>query len=75
MRQRFEGRILDVTRQIAATWGFFSGSSERTGHTFPAFDMLIVATAFVHGMTVVTRNVVHMPSEVGVFNPFSDAGA
>ncbi len=37
-------------------------------------DLLIAATALVHGLCVVTRNVRHFePTGVRVLNPFEDA--
>jgi predicted nucleic acid-binding protein len=48
----FEGRILSVDRQVAAVWGEALGASEKH-----IDDTGLAATALVHGLTIVTRNV------------------
>ena len=48
----FEDRILPVTLLVAAAWG-----RQQYAQPLPVIDALIAATARVHGMTVVTRNV------------------
>lgn len=59
-------RILPVTPAIARCWGKLSAHL-RNGST----DLLIAATALVHGLSVATRNVKHFgPSGVKVVNPF-----
>lgn len=54
--QRFDGRILDVSAQVAFAWGRMSGEALRKGRPLPVIDALIAATALEHGLTVVTRN-------------------
>lgn len=56
MRERFAGRLLPVSEDIALTWGRLQGEAERLGRMLPAIDALIGATALVHGLVVVTRN-------------------
>lgn len=53
---RFEERLLDVDRAIAARWGAISGEAEARGAPLPVIDALIAATAIRHGLEVVTRN-------------------
>jgi predicted nucleic acid-binding protein len=48
----FAERVLPVTLPVASAWG-----RKRHGQPVPVIDALIAATARVHGMTVVTRNV------------------
>ena len=44
---------------------------ERIGHSRAAIDALIAATARVHGMTLVTRNINDMVGmDVPLLNPF-----
>jgi predicted nucleic acid-binding protein len=50
----FEGRILNIDSKVADMWGRFQ--SKKKGHTLPAIDGLIAATAYVHNLTLVTRN-------------------
>ena len=65
-RIRFRERIVNVDGTVADQWG-------RLGivDPLPDIDSLLAATALVHGMTVVTRNVRHIaPTGAPHFNPF-----
>lgn len=53
----FETRILPVDKAVSLAWGRLCGEAERIGRKRPAVDALLAATALVHGMTLVTRNV------------------
>ncbi len=53
----FSGRILPITAEIAARWGDVSGEAKLRGRAVAAVDGLIGATALMHEMTIVTRNV------------------
>ena len=55
--ERFGERLLAVDLQAATRWGTYSGESEKRGQPLPVIDSLIAATASVHGLAVVTRNV------------------
>uniref|UniRef100_A0A831UBE7 Ribonuclease VapC n=1 Tax=Geobacter metallireducens TaxID=28232 RepID=A0A831UBE7_GEOME len=69
---RFEGRILDLDRETAFAWGRLMGEAEQRGVRLPVTDALIAATAAVHGLVVVTRNVKDMERcQVRVFNPWA----
>jgi toxin FitB len=61
-----EDRILGVSREIAEEWGRLN-----VPDPLPAVDGLLAATARVHGLTLVTRNVADV-SRTGVayLNPF-----
>ena len=64
----FEDRVLPVTLQVAAAWG-----RQQLARPLPVIDALIAATARVHGLTVVTRNVKDFElAGVEVLNPFCD---
>jgi toxin FitB len=64
----FEDRILPVTLLVAA-----AGGRQQYAQPLPVIDALIAATAQVHAMTVVTRNVKDFePTGVQVFSPFAD---
>jgi toxin FitB len=52
LRARFAGRILPVDVDVSDAWGRMNASSPKK-----AVDSLLAATARVHGLTVVTRNV------------------
>ena len=60
VRTEYADRILPVTVPIAETWGRLQARA-----TLPVVDTLIVATALVHGLVVVSRD--HSTAEqVGV---------
>ena len=54
---RFENRIIPIDSEIALKWGLVLGENEKNGIKIPVLDGLIGATALVHNLTVVTRNV------------------
>jgi predicted nucleic acid-binding protein len=68
--QAFAGRIIAVDQAIADEWGRMSAM--RPGQSI---DTLLAATAKVHGMTLVTRNIADVV-ELGadVLNPFEWKG-
>jgi toxin FitB len=69
---RFAGRLLPVDEEVADRWGMLTAQAAARGLTVPVIDGLIAATALVHGMTVVTRNVSDMQAAgAPVFNPWS----
>lgn len=53
---QFTGRILPVDQDVALEWGRISADGQSRGRVVPAIDGLLVATAAVHGLTLVTRN-------------------
>ncbi len=60
-------RILPVDEAIADRWGRFN-----VPDPLPPIDGLLAATASVHGLTLVTRNVRHVErTGVELLNPFS----
>jgi len=64
----FEGRILPVNLPVAAAWG-----RQQYVQPLPVIDALLAATARVHGMTVVTRNITDFElAGVLVLNPFTE---
>lgn len=52
----FRGRILPIDENVALEWGRISAEGQKQGRVLPTTDGLLVATAIVHGMTLVTRN-------------------
>ena len=68
----FADRILPVGKAVSMEWGRICGEAERVGRKRPAVDALIAATALVHGMKLVTRNVDDMAGMgVPILNPFA----
>ncbi len=66
----FGPRILPIYNGVALLWGELTATASRT---LPTVDALIAATAVVHRLTVVTRNVRDYEGlEVQVFNPWSE---
>ncbi len=53
---RFEGRVLDVDRQVADRWGIVAARSRKAGGNLSTMDAFLAATADVHKLTLVTRN-------------------
>jgi predicted nucleic acid-binding protein len=62
---RFERRILPVSEEIAVAWGKIVSLSESAGHAF------IAATAQVHDLTLVTRNIDHFRVLKAVLSPWT----
>ena len=66
LRTRFARRILPVTEEVAVEWGRLN-----VPDPLPVVDGLLAATARVHGLTLVTRNVADVARvDVPLFNPF-----
>jgi predicted nucleic acid-binding protein len=58
---------LSVDERVAEVWGKLG-----IPDPLPAIDGLLAATAIVHGLTVVTRNVADLArTGVTIFDPFS----
>jgi len=71
LTNRFQGRVLSLDLEVLSTWGKIQGISEQTGTPLPVMDSLIAATAIVHELTVVTRNVKDMKRcQASVYNPW-----
>ena len=68
---RFEQRLVEIDTEVAWAWGMMLGEAERRGEKLPVVDSLIAATANVHSLIVVTRNVQDMVRcQAKVFNPW-----
>ena len=64
-------RILPVDLAVASAWGKLRGRAEAARRTMSLIDALIAATAEVHDLTLVTRNVKDFEVWGGpVFNPW-----
>ena len=57
LRQTFVGRLLPVNEDVAQTWGVMTAQQQARGFEFSVMDGFLAATAKVHGLTLVTRNV------------------
>lgn len=66
------GQVLDVTLPIARHAGMVRGELARRGQVRDQADMLIAATATIHGFTLATRNVRDFDGcGIAVVNPFA----
>jgi len=57
LRPWFGIRILSVDEAVARRWGAMTAKTERMGRKLKVADGMIAATALVHDLTIVTRNV------------------
>ncbi|MBD2329060.1 type II toxin-antitoxin system VapC family toxin [Alkalinema sp. FACHB-956] len=65
-------QIIPVTPDIAQTAGEIRGRLRSQGNTRTQADMLIAATAKVHQLTLVTRNIRDFEGcEISLLNPFT----
>ena len=68
LRAEYASRILPVNEEIADTWGRLMAPDP-----LPVIDSMLAATAIVHGLTLVTRNVDDVRrTGVPSLNPFED---
>ena len=66
MRIRLADRVLPIDEMVAETWALLGIPSP-----LPLIDGLLAATAKVHGLTLVTRNVADVaPAGVTLLDPF-----
>jgi toxin FitB len=68
---RFEGRIFAVDESVAEAWGKMVSRSEALGRPMGVMDAFLSATAEVHRLTLVTRNVSDFPTLKTIVNPWS----
>lgn len=54
--RQFTGRVLSVDEAVALVWGRLSAEGRASGRPLPVIDGLLLATAEVHDLTLVTRN-------------------
>ncbi len=71
---RFGRRLLPIDPAVASAWGRLTAQSERRGTPVPVIDGLIAATAQVHELAVVTRNVKDFAKlDVAIIDPWTNA--
>jgi predicted nucleic acid-binding protein len=69
---RFEGRILTIDHRTAETWGVVMARAQKAGLTLGSMDAFFAATAEVHGLRLVTRNVRDFEKlGIAVLNPWT----
>jgi predicted nucleic acid-binding protein len=73
LRPMFDGRALPITEDVMLKWRLLVEEGRQGGHTFSQPDLIIAATALLHGLAVVTRNSGDfVRTRVSVFNPWVD---
>lgn len=76
LADRFDGRILDVTQPVAARWGLIMANAKQSGLALDFMDGFLAATAQVHSLCVVTRNVRDFQQlDLMIVNPWLSSGA
>jgi predicted nucleic acid-binding protein len=67
MRTRLGNRVLPIDEPVAEAWALYG-----TPNPLPLIDGLLAATARVHGLTLVTRNVADVATRgVPLLDPFA----
>jgi predicted nucleic acid-binding protein len=73
VRPIFEQRVLAITEDVMFRWRLMVEDGRKARHTFSQPDLIIAATAFHRGLTIVTRNGTdYACTQVPVFNPWVD---
>ena len=68
---QFDDRLIPIDGEIALAWGRLRARADAEMRTIPVMDAVLAATAQVHGLTLVTRNVRHVEVWGGpVVNPW-----
>jgi predicted nucleic acid-binding protein len=71
LRPWFDARILAVDEEVILEWRRMVARGKRVGHTFSQPDLLLAATAVVHELVVVTRNVEDFRlAEIALLDPW-----
>jgi toxin FitB len=71
VRPLFAARVLGVTEEVMLKWRLLVEEGRKAGHTYSQPDLIIAATALVHGLTVVTSEVGEFKrAQVPVLNPW-----
>jgi predicted nucleic acid-binding protein len=70
-RPMFAQRVLAITEDVMFRWRLMVEDGRKAGHTFSQPNLIIAATAFHNGLTVVTRDVSdYERARVPVHNPW-----
>jgi predicted nucleic acid-binding protein len=72
IQQDFRGRILRVNTDIALAWGRLVAAGQQRGRVLPPIDGILLATALVYDLVLVTRNERDFADRgVAIVNPWS----
>ena len=73
VRPMFDQRVLEVSEDVMLKWRLLVEDGRKVGHTFSQPDLIIAATALLHGLTVVTRDTGdYKLARVPLLNPWLD---
>ena len=67
---RFEDRLLSIDPAIADAWGRLVSRRDAAGRPIAVMDAFIAATAIVHQLTLVTRNVADFVGSTETYDPW-----
>jgi toxin FitB len=71
VRPMFAGRVLPLSEDVILKWRLLVAEGQRARYTFAQPDLFVAATALLHGLTVVTRDVGDYDrARVAVVNPW-----
>ena len=71
VRPMFDQRILPVSEDVIFKWRLLVEDGRKAGHTYSQPDLMIGATALLHGLTVVSRDTSdYERARVPVLNPW-----
>jgi toxin FitB len=69
---QFAGRLLPVDEAVARRWGRLTAAGRRQGRQLPVIDGLLLATAQVYDLVLVTRNEADFTGHsVTILNPYT----
>jgi predicted nucleic acid-binding protein len=73
LRPWFEDRIIPVDEDVIVAWCRLVEKARAMRQTFPQPDLFLAATALLHDLCVVTRNITDfVRTDVPVLNPWTD---
>jgi len=73
VRPMFAQRVLEISEDVMFKWRLLVEEGRKHGHTYSQPDLIIGAAALVHGLIVVSRDIVdYARAGVPVFNPWTD---
>jgi len=74
VRAWFGARILEVDEAVLITWRHLVVEGQKARYTYAQPDALIAATARVHGLAIVTRNVEDfVQAKLPILNPWEQS--
>jgi len=67
----YKERILSIDLAVCENWGVLQGNAEKAGTPMSSIDGLLAATAYIHNLTLATRNESDFtPANIPIINPW-----